>query len=148
MAWFCTGTGSRSRIRRVRGEVEITPKIVLCRCIMNNQRSGESIAKMAAVIAAPLECLWMWIFAWPLLGSLTTNIDGLAHWLWSLAFVIHIPGALLLAPFDGMSRACYWPLLFVAGFAEFWILSASVLWGWRTLREVYIVLRNIPKEEY
>jgi hypothetical protein len=112
------------------------------------QRSGKGIARPAALIAAPLECLWLWILAWPLLGSPTTNINGLGHWLWSLALVIHIPGALLLAPFDGMSRAYYWPLLFVAGFAEFWALSAAILWGWRMLREVYVTLRSIPKEEY
>ena len=115
---------------------------------MGYQRSEKSIATPAAFIAATLECLCLWILSWPLLGWLTTNTNGLGHWLWSLAFVIHIPGGLLLAPFDGMSRACYWPLLFVAGFAEFWALSASILWGWRMLREVCVALRSIPKEEY
>lgn len=108
----------------------------------------KSIARPAALIAAPLECLWLWILAWPLLGSLTTNVNGLGHWLWSLAFVIHMPGALLLAPFDGMSGVCYGPLLFVTGLVEFWVFSASVIWGWRMLREVRVVLRSIPKEGY
>lgn len=112
------------------------------------RRCEIGVARPAALVAAPLECLWLWILARPLLGWQSTNIDGLGHWLWSLALVIHIPGALLLAPFDGMTGTIYWPLLFVAGFAEFWVLSASILWAWRMLRELRVALRSIPDEEY
>jgi hypothetical protein len=91
---------------------------------------SDTSRKLAALIAAPLEGMWLWIFSWSLRGLHQT--DALAQWLWSLAFVIHIPGGSALVFFGGLNSIYFWPVLFVTGFLEFWALIAAIVWGWRT----------------
>jgi hypothetical protein len=74
--------------------------------------------KLAVLIAAPLEAVWLWIFSWSLRGLHQT--DALAQWFWSLAFVIHLPGSSALVFFGGLNSIYFWPVLFVSGFSEFW----------------------------
>jgi len=88
--------------------------------------------KLAALIAAPLEGMWLWIFSWSPMGLRQTA--ALAQWFWSLAFVIHLPGSLALVFFGGLNSVYFWPVLFVSGFCEFWVLIAAIVWGWRNVR--------------
>jgi hypothetical protein len=95
--------------------------------------------KLAGLIAAPLEGMSLWILSWSLHGS--KNLTGLSDWLWSLAFVIHIPGNAAMAIWGGLNRVYYWPALFVFGFCEFWVLIAAVVWGWRTAQ---LIISTLP----
>jgi hypothetical protein len=101
---------------------------------MAHPRSDPSIMKLAALIATPLEGICLWIFSWSLRGLQQT--DALAQWLWSVAFVIHLPGSLALVYFGGLNSIYFWLVLFVAGFCELWALIAAIVWGWRTVRPI------------
>jgi hypothetical protein len=101
---------------------------------MEHHQSDTSIMKLAALTAAPLECMCLWIFSWSLRGLQET--DALAQWFWSLAFVIHLPGSLALVFFSGLNSIYFWPVLFVSGFLEFWALIAAIVWGWRSVRPI------------
>jgi hypothetical protein len=90
--------------------------------------------RLAALIAVPLEGMWLWIFSWSLRGLHQT--DALAQCLWSVAFVIHIPGSFALAVLGGLNSIYFWPVLFVSGFSEFWALIAAIVWGWRTMKHI------------
>ena len=90
--------------------------------------------KLAPLIAAPLEGLWLWIFSWSLRGLHQT--DALAQWLWSVAFVIHLPGSLVLMSLGGLNSIYFWPVLFVSGFSEFWLLIAAIVWGLRDVKRI------------
>ena len=90
--------------------------------------------KLAAFIAAPLEGMWLWIFSWSLRGLHQTG--ALAQWFWSVAFVIHVPGSLALVFLGGLKSIYFWPVLFVSGFCEFWVLIAAIVWGWRTAKRI------------
>jgi hypothetical protein len=110
---------------------------------MEQQRSNTSILKLAALIAAPLEGVWLWIFSWSAMGLRQTH--ALAQWLWDLALVIHIPGSLVLVSFGGLTSIYFWPVLFVSGFCEFWVLIAAIIWGWRTARAISAMLPPLPR---
>jgi hypothetical protein len=110
---------------------------------MAHPRSNTRILKLAALIAAPLEGIWLWIFSWSAMGFRQTH--AMAQWLWSLALVIHIPGSLLLVSFGGLNSIYFWPVLFVSGFCEFWVLIAAIVWGWRTARAISAILLPVPR---
>jgi hypothetical protein len=93
-----------------------------------------TVMRLTSLIAAPLEGMSLWILSWSQHGS--KNLTGLSDWLWSLAFVIHIPGNVAMALWGSLNRVYYWPALFISGFVEFWVLIAAVVWGWQTAQRI------------
>jgi hypothetical protein len=107
---------------------------------MGDKRSNLSVIKLAAIIAAPLEIVSLWVFSWIQWGFHTRPdpSNAMAQWSMSGALIFHLPAIGLLSIVGGGGPA-YWPILFLSGYCEFLILIAALIWGTRTLKGISLL---------
>jgi hypothetical protein len=90
--------------------------------------SGSIILKMAAVVAMPLEALFLFAFSTIEWGIPTHPPPQgvIAEWGRSAALLIHLPGVAITSLIQ--ADYSYYPILFVSGWFETGLTLAAALW--------------------
>jgi hypothetical protein len=111
----------------------------------NDQRPAIRTARLAGLIAAPLEAACLWgLYAWIQLG-LHGNPPMAAFSKWGLlvALAVHLPALSILLAFHS-TGILFWPTLFLVGYGEWFILIVALTVGYQALQLSRQLLKVAP----